>query len=95
MVWPAPYVRTDPFYAFINGAALVSWDPECTPRSATPGLPHAGAQYIAAVLNAANGAFVPEGIEDILELADDWLATHTPADCAKSLGNGACGLQKT
>ena len=96
VVWPAPYVRTDPFYPLINGAAVVSWDAEMHAKVGdAPGYHTLAQQYIAAVLNAANGAFVPEGIEDILELADDWLATHTPADCAKSLGNGACGLQKT
>jgi hypothetical protein len=48
-------------------------------------------QYIAAVLNIANGASVPDGVQDTLDLAAPWLAANAPSACTAS---GSCGLQK-
>lgn len=49
-------------------------------------------QYIAAVLNIANGASVPHGVQETINSASEWLNTNTPSDCT---GPGSCGLQKT
>ncbi len=48
-------------------------------------------QYVAAVLNQANGAFVPLGVQDTLALAEAWLEANNPCACT---ANGSCGLQK-
>jgi hypothetical protein len=48
-------------------------------------------QYIAAVLNIANGASVPQGVQDTLNLAQPWLAATAPSACT---AGGSCGLQK-
>jgi hypothetical protein len=48
-------------------------------------------QYIAAVLNQANGASVPQGVQDTLGLASAWLNANTPSACT---GPGSCGTQK-
>ena len=34
-------------------------------------------QYIAAVLNQARGACVPEGLQDKIDEATEWLSTNT------------------
>lgn len=49
-------------------------------------------QYIAAVLNQANGASVPSGVQDILTLAADFFATSAQSACPTA---GSCGTQKT
>ncbi len=48
-------------------------------------------QYIAAVLNQANGASVPSGVQDILNQAENWLTNNAPSACT---ANGSCGTQK-
>ncbi|MDH4232965.1 MAG: hypothetical protein OEW04_13170 [Nitrospirota bacterium] len=48
-------------------------------------------QYIAAVLNQANGAFVPQGVQDTLDYAEAWLQANNPCACTS---NGSCGIQK-
>jgi hypothetical protein len=48
-------------------------------------------QYIAAVLNIANGASVPEGIQTALDDAQAWLVANNPTACC---ANGSCGIQK-
>lgn len=48
-------------------------------------------QYIAAVLNKANGASVPPGVQTTLDLATAWFNSYGPGDCASG---GSCGLQK-
>ena len=48
-------------------------------------------QYIAAVLDGANGGCVPSGVQDTLDLAAAWLAANTPGACGAA---GSCGLQK-
>jgi hypothetical protein len=48
-------------------------------------------QYIAAVLNKANGAYVPAGIESILDSAASWFDSNSPSSCAVQ---GSCQTQK-
>jgi hypothetical protein len=49
-------------------------------------------QYIGAVLNAANGAAVPGGVQDILNQADNWFQNNAPSACTTG---PSCGQQKT
>ena len=53
-----------------------------------------GAQFIAATLNAANGAAVPAGVQSILTQANAWFLSAGTAATACPL-NSSCGLQKT
>jgi hypothetical protein len=48
-------------------------------------------QYIAAVLNEANGASVPQGVQDTLDLAESWLEANGPSACPTG---DSCGTQK-
>jgi hypothetical protein len=48
-------------------------------------------QYIAAVLNKANGAYVPAGIQSILDSAASWFNSNYPSSCAEK---GSCQEQK-
>lgn len=48
-------------------------------------------QYIAAALNVASGASVPQGVQDTLDAAKTWLETNAPCACT---ANGSCGIQK-
>ena len=49
-------------------------------------------QYIGAVLNAANGSPVPQGIQDTLNLATNWFNANAPGACTTG---PSCGDQKT
>lgn len=86
VVWPTPYDRNDTFY--LSGQ---TWQQAL---DASPGgnayyiLAH---QYIAAVLNVANGACEPSGVQDTIDLATEWFDNNAPAAC----GPGSCGLQVT
>jgi len=61
-----------------------------TPVNVSQGYYQLAHQYIAAVLNAT-GASVPNGVQETLDLAEDWLVTNTPSVCQC---NGCCGPQK-
>lgn len=92
VVWPDGYVRDDlvdhPF--FLSGQ---TWQQVMdTSVNVSQGYYQLAHQYIAAVLNKANGACVPKGIQDTLDLAEAWFETYGPSACA-SCGN-CCGLQK-
>jgi hypothetical protein len=87
VVWPAPYSRDATF--FLSGQTWqVVMD---TPVNVSQGYYQLAHQYIAAVLNQANGAYVPQGIQDTLALAFNWLKANGPSACT---ANGSCGTQK-
>jgi hypothetical protein len=88
VIWPTPYVRTNPFYL-----SLQTWQQVMdTPVSVSQGYYQLAHQFIAAVLNKANGASVPAGVANTLDLAKDWLNISTPAMCITA---GSCGTQKS
>lgn len=62
-----------------------------TPVSASQGYYQLAHQYIAAILNQANGASTPDGVQATLDLALAWLSANGPSACT---ANGSCGLQK-
>lgn len=87
VVWPAPYARGDVF--FLSGQ---TWQEVMdTPVNVSQGYYQLAHQYVAAVLNKANGAPVPIGVQTTLDLAAAWLAANSPSACT---GPGSCGLQK-
>ena len=63
-----------------------------TPVNVSQGYYQLAHQYIAAVLNVANNACLPEGVQDTLELAIAWLQANAPTVCPTG---GSCGTQKT
>jgi hypothetical protein len=63
-----------------------------TSVNTAPGYYQLADQYIAAVLNIANGAFEPSGIADIITQSEAFFNNNTPSACSSS---SACGLQKT
>jgi hypothetical protein len=86
VVWPSPYDRNALFY--LSGQ---TWNTVANSPGGT-GYYILAVQYIGAVLNAANGANVPSGVQDILDLADAWFTANAPSAC----GTGpSCGTQKT
>lgn len=87
VVWPAPYDRNADF--FLSGQ---TWQQVMDTPTGGNGYYILAYQYIAAVLNQANGAAVPSGVQDTLNLAKAWFETSSPASCPK--GN-TCGIQKT
>jgi hypothetical protein len=90
VVWPSPYDRNALFY--ISGS---TWN-DVANNPGGSGYNILAVQYIAAVLNAANGSPVPGGIQDVLNQANTWFTTHTSADCTTGKnGNGNCSLQIT
>lgn len=87
VIWPAPYDRTAAFFLSVQ-----TWQEVLdTPVNVSQGYYQLAHQYIAAVLNQANGANVPSGIQDTLNLAEAWLTANAPSACT---ANGSCGLQK-
>jgi hypothetical protein len=86
VVWPAPYDRNATF--FLSGKTWQQVLDTPVGGNAYYNLAH---QYIAAVLNVANGACEPSGVQDIIALATAWFETNAPAAC----GPGTCGLQVT
>lgn len=88
VVWPAGYDRNAAFY--LSGQ---SWQQVMdTPVNVSQGYYQLAHQYIAAVLNKANGALVPSGVQDTITLAEAWLNANVPGACT---ANGSCGTQKT
>jgi hypothetical protein len=87
VVWPEPYSRDAAF--FLSGQ---TWQQVMdTPVNVSQGYYQLAHQYIAAVLNVANGAGAPQGIQDTLALATTWLGANGPGACT---ANGSCGTQK-
>jgi hypothetical protein len=87
VIWPDPYDRNAFF--FMSGK---TWQQVMdTPVNAAQGYYQLAHQYIAAVLNIANGASAPAGVTTTLSLAEAWLSTNIPASCT---AGGSCGLQK-
>jgi len=91
-VWPAPYDRNATFY--LSGQ---TWQQVLdTPVNVSQGYYQLAHQYIAALLNQANGASVPSGVQDILNQADAWFTNNAPSACVKSgPGPAPCGQQIT
>jgi hypothetical protein len=88
VIWPSPYIRTNPFY--MSGQ---TWQQVMnTPVNLSQGYYQLAHQYIAAVLNKANGAAVPDGVATTLDAAKDWLNLNAPLTCT---ANGSCGVQKS
>lgn len=87
IVWPSSYSRDAAFY--LSGQ---TWQQVLdTPVNVSQGYYQLAHQYIAAVLNKANGASVPSGVQDVLDLASAWFEENVPDACAAS---GSCGTQK-
>jgi hypothetical protein len=86
VVWPAPYDRNATF--FLSGQTWQQVMDTPVGGNAYYNLAH---QYIAAVLNVANGACEPSGVQDTIDLATAWFETNAPAACTP----GSCGLQVT
>ena len=86
VVWPTPYSRDA--YFFLSGQ---TWQQVLdTPVNVSQGYYQLAHQYIAAVLNAT-GASVPDGVQETLDLAEEWLTVNVPYVCT---GPGSCGYQK-
>jgi hypothetical protein len=86
--WPAPYDRNAAF--FTSG---LTWQQIVTASGSGNGYLILGPQYVAVLLNQANGAPVPAGVQDVLNQATTWLSSGvTLATCSAP---GSCGLQKT
>jgi hypothetical protein len=87
VVWPYPYLRTNIFYR--SGQ---TWQQVLdTAVNSAPGYYQLAHQFIAATLNAANGASVPNGVATTLTTAEEWLNNNSPAACT---ANGSCGAQR-
>jgi hypothetical protein len=87
VVWPDPYSRDAVF--FLSGQ---TWQQVMdTSVNVSQGYYQLAHQYIAAVLNQANGASVPQGVQDTLDLATAWFIVNYPSACT---ANGSCGTQK-
>jgi hypothetical protein len=84
--WPEPYHRTDLFY--LSGQ---TWNDVINQPGGT-GYYILAVQYIGALLNQANGAPVPAGVQAVLNDAGAWFEVNAPAACA---AKGSCGTQKT
>jgi hypothetical protein len=70
--WPLPYVRTDAFFS-----SGLTWDQVLNMPDGGNVYLKLAHQYIAAVLNQANGASAPQGIQQTLDLAYEWFLTHS------------------
>lgn len=86
VVWPSPYSREASF--FESGK---TWQQVFDTPSRGNGYYILAHQYMAAVLNAANGADVPDGVKIIIESATEWFNNYNPEDC--SIPN-SCNDQK-
>jgi len=88
VAWPSPYSRDAVF--FLSGQ---TWQQVMdTPVNASQGYYQLAHQYIAAVLNVANGASAPAGVQAILDQAATWFTMNGPGACVAA---GSCGAQKT
>jgi hypothetical protein len=88
VIWPLPFGRNAPF--FLSG---LTWQQVLNTPAGGNGYYILAYQYIAAVLNQANGASVPVGVQSVLNDAQGFFAGGaTPATCSAA---SSCGLQKT
>jgi hypothetical protein len=89
VVWPTPYDRSATFFS-----GPLTWQGVLDAPAAGNGYIILGKQYIAAVLNKANNAPVPSGVQTTIDLAFAWYSNpvNTLASCS---AGGTCGLQKT
>jgi len=89
--WPSGY---DPGAPFFNSGVtwLQALDPSQT--NGSNGYYNLSHQYIAAVLDQANGACVPAGVQGLLDDAADFFANNGTASATCSTPS-SCGLQKT
>jgi hypothetical protein len=86
-IWPNGTSRSDTF--FQSGQ---TWQQVLdTSAGAGQGYYQLAHQYIAAMLNKANGASEPQGIQDTITLAYTWLSVNGPSVCT---AGGSCGDQK-
>lgn len=85
-VWPMTYDPDAIFY--LNGSQ--TWL-QTIKDPGNSGYNILAVQYIAAVLNKANGASVPQGVQDTIDLAKQWFTSNGPSACT---GGSSCGLQK-
>jgi hypothetical protein len=87
--WPAPYDRNASFFS-----SGLTWQQVLTTPASGNGYIILGAQYIAAVLNVANKACHPDGVQDILDQSESFFnGTTTPSAACPS--PSSCGLQKS
>jgi len=89
VVWPAEFDRTSLF--FNSG---LTWQQVLDASAGGNGYVILAKQYIAAVLNQANGADVPTGVQEILTLATGYFAGAADPYTACPAASD-CGAQKT
>jgi hypothetical protein len=100
VVWPSPYDRNALF--FLSG---LTWQQILDGPVGGNGYFILAHQYIAAVLNKANGACVPDGVQGVLDEATAWLNANTQGTDKIGTGKdaipatgcyvaGSCGTQK-
>lgn len=89
VVWPDGYDRNATF--FLSG---LTWQEVLDAANAGGnGYFILAKQYIAAILNQANGSCVPDGIQATLDLATAWLDTHTQG--TPKIGTGPSAIPAT
>lgn len=89
VVWPAPYDRNAPF--FLSG---LTWQQVLDePNAGGNGYFILAKQYIAMVLNKANGSCVLPGVQEIMDLATAWLTVNTQG--TPKIGNGPGSIPAT
>jgi hypothetical protein len=92
VVWPEGYSRDAWFwYDDLTGEGQ-TWQQVLDAPTGGSGYYILAHQYIAAVLNKANGVCVPKGVQDTINLADAWFDTNGPSAC--DCKGSCCGLQK-
>lgn len=89
VVWPAPYSRDAQF--FLSG---LTWQQVLDTSGGGNGYFILAKQYIATVLNKANGAEISSGTQDTLDLATAWYNATTGTAAVACPANSSCGLQK-
>ncbi|AEM72216.1 hypothetical protein Murru_3196 [Allomuricauda ruestringensis DSM 13258] len=80
--FPDPYNRSDVFFL-----SEMTWQKVLKTSPKGNAYFQAAHQYIAAVLNGANGASYPDEVEDAIELGTTLFDTYTPAEIADLKGN--------
>jgi hypothetical protein len=100
VIWPDGFDRNAPF--FLSG---LTWQQILDGVPGGNGYFILAHQYIPAVLNQANGACVPAGIQDTINLATEWFQVNTQGTPKSGTGKtaipatgcevgGSCGTQK-
>lgn len=91
--WVGGYSPTNTFYLspYTWGGIL----PNTNDGPNSSGYYQLARQYIAAQLNAANGAPVPSGVQTILTNSANFFATTNPAVSCNGTGAASCPTQKT